>query len=96
LTISNDIIMGARAIADFLFPDDPGALRLVYRLVSEVPPEDQLPVFRLGTRLAARKSTLLQWIAKREEQPWITARERRLLRHSAPPQPNKYRRHQYR
>jgi hypothetical protein len=70
--LAGDLLEGAEEISEFLFGDDPdpGArrqrLRRTYRLTSEVKPADQLPVFRIGQLLFARRSTLLRWIAERE------------------------------
>ncbi len=57
--ISGDLILGAERIAEFLF-GDPGRRRDVYRNPA------QFPFFKWGTHIAARKSTLLAEIAKRE------------------------------
>ena len=56
-----DILLGAAAIAAFLF-GDAGARRKVYHLVETT----KFPVFRLGARLCARRSALLLWIAEQE------------------------------
>jgi hypothetical protein len=73
--VAGDLLEGAEEIAEFLFGGeaDPAArrarLRRTYRLTSEVKPADQLPVFRIGSLLFARRSTLLRWIAERERRP---------------------------
>jgi hypothetical protein len=70
--VAGDMLEGADEIGEFLFGDDPdpaarrARLRRTYRLTSEVKPADQLPVFRIGSLLFARRSTLLRWIAERE------------------------------
>ena len=73
--VAGDILEGADEIGEFLFGDDPDPsarrhrLRRVYRLTSEVKPDDQLPVFRIGSLLFARRSTLMRWITEREGKP---------------------------
>jgi hypothetical protein len=70
--LAGDMLEGAEEIGEFLFGDDPEPtarrhrLRRVYRLTSEVRPADQLPVFRIGSLLFARRSTLMRWITERE------------------------------
>src|SRR5580704_6976179 len=63
-----DLLRGGAEIAEFLF-DDPLQRRKVYHLAKT----SRLPVFRLGSLLCARKSTLLEWVARqerREPSPW--------------------------
>lgn len=57
-----DLLCGAEAIAEFLFGDR-RQRRKVYHLAETT----RFPVFRLGARLCARRSVLLQWIARQEE-----------------------------
>lgn len=57
-----DLLCGADAIAEFLFGDR-RQRRKVYYLAETT----RFPVFRLGTRLCARRSVLLKWIAWQEE-----------------------------
>ena len=61
--LGNDLLRGADAIAEFLF-GDPRLRRKVYYLTSEG--RVQLPHFRLGTTICARRSTLLRWIEAAE------------------------------
>jgi hypothetical protein len=63
--LADDVIRGAEAIAEELFGDR-AEKRAVYHLASEVAPEKRLPVFRLGSILCARRSTLRAWIADQE------------------------------
>ena len=66
-----DLLRGGAEIAEFLF-DDPQQRRKVYHLAKT----SRLPVFRLGSLLCARKSTLLDWVAhqeRRESTPWNIA-----------------------
>ncbi len=65
--LSDDLIEGAEGIAEEMFGDRKEK-RKVYRLVSEVKPEDRLPVFRLGAIICIRRSTLFAWISERERQ----------------------------
>jgi hypothetical protein len=58
---ASDLLRGADRIADFLF-GDPQQRRKVYHLART----SRLPVFRLGSLLCARKSTLLDWVARQE------------------------------
>jgi hypothetical protein len=69
LPLADDVLEGAAAIGDFLFGYDPSPAarrRRVYKLTSEVKPADRLPIFRVGSLIFARRSTLLAWIAQRE------------------------------
>lgn len=59
--LSDDMLRGADSIAEFVFGEQ-GHRRQVYHLAET----SRLPVFRLGSRLCARKSVLLQWIATQE------------------------------
>jgi hypothetical protein len=56
-----DLLEGAEQIADFLF-EDPSRARSVYHLAKK----EQLPVFRLGATLCARRSRLKAWIEEQE------------------------------
>jgi hypothetical protein len=60
--LSNDLLQGASQIALFLFGDGKQRRR-VYHLVQT----RRLPVFRIGTTLYARKSSLLTWIEQQEQ-----------------------------
>ncbi|MGJ0505760.1 MAG: DNA-binding protein [Methylocystis sp.] len=59
--IAGDVLDGADEIAVFLF-GDPKKRRRVYHLIER----GELPVFRLGAGIHARKSVLLAFIAERE------------------------------
>ena len=59
--LADDILRGADQIAEFLFGDR-GERRKVYHLTEKF----RLPVFRLGSVLCARKSTLTTWIEEQE------------------------------
>lgn len=58
---ANDLLCGADEIAQFLFGSK-GFRRKVYYLAACT----RIPVFRLGTKLCARRSVLLSWIAGQE------------------------------
>jgi hypothetical protein len=58
---ANDLLCGADEIAKFLFGPS-GSRRKVYYLAACT----RIPVFRLGTKLCARRSVLLSWIAGQE------------------------------
>ncbi len=53
-----DLLTGAEAIAAFM--------RVKPRRVYHLAETQRLPVFRLGTTLCARRSTLLRWIEEME------------------------------
>jgi hypothetical protein len=63
--LAHDLLRGADQIADFLF-DDAGQRRKVYHLAET----SRLPVFRLGSKLCARRSVLMAWIASQEKRVW--------------------------
>lgn len=60
-SLADDVLRGAGQIAAFLF-GEATARRRVYDLADS----GVLPVFRLGTTICARRSTLLAWITEQE------------------------------
>jgi hypothetical protein len=58
---ADDLLCGASEIAKFLFGPN-GSRRKVYYLAACT----RIPVFRLGTKLCARRSVLLGWIGSQE------------------------------
>ena len=62
-TLADDLLRGAEAIALFMFGDCQKR-RQVYHLAQT----GQIPVFKLGSTLCARRSTLISWIEVREAQ----------------------------
>lgn len=60
-SLSDDLLRGADRIAEFMF-GDAGERRKIYHLSEK----SRLPVFRLGSVLCARKSTLRAWIEDQE------------------------------
>ena len=56
-----DMLLGGAEIAEFLYGD-----RNVRRKVYHLAETSNLPVFRLGSRLCARRSVLLGWIIEQE------------------------------
>lgn len=56
-----DILKGAASIAAFLL-GSPSRRREIYYLVER----RGLPVFRLGAMICARRSTLMDWMARQE------------------------------
>jgi hypothetical protein len=60
-TIADDLLRGASAIAEFMFGD-----RRKRRQVYHLAQTGQLPVFKLGATLCARRSTLIAWIEAQE------------------------------
>jgi len=64
-SIASDLIVGAAAIARFIYgSDDERFQRRVYYLVTRC--KWPLPHFRLGNQIAARRSTILAWIEEQE------------------------------
>ena len=59
--LSNDILEGADAIAEFLFGSIESRRKVYY--LAEC---SKLPIFRLGSVLCARKSVLLEFISGQE------------------------------
>lgn len=59
--LADDILRGADEIAKFLFGER-GSRRKVYYLAERT----RIPVWRLGSTLCARRSVLLNWIARQE------------------------------
>ncbi len=60
--LADDLLEGAAAIAEFMFGDAKLRKKVYYLRRSS-----RLPLFLIGTRLCARKSTLLRWIRAQEE-----------------------------
>jgi hypothetical protein len=58
-TIADDLLVGAAPIATYLF-GSPSKRRQVYQLASK------LPLFRLGGKIAGRKSVLQRYMAQQE------------------------------
>jgi hypothetical protein len=66
--LADDLIESAEEIAEFFFGDrSQKSRRRVFYLAAKIDPAHRPPIFRLGAKLAARRSRLLQWIAEREE-----------------------------
>lgn len=61
--LADDLLRGADAIATFVF-GSPEHRRKVYYYASDA--KCRMPVFRIGTIICARKSTLLEWIERQE------------------------------
>jgi hypothetical protein len=60
---NDDVLRGALEIAAFLYKGDPMKnRRKVFHLVET----SRIPFFREGSKVCARKSTLLNWIAEQE------------------------------
>lgn len=62
--LADDLLRGADAIAEFVF-GSAKERRKVYYLATGAKAH-RLPVFRMGSVLCARKSSLLQWITTQE------------------------------
>ncbi|KAF0170346.1 MAG: Uncharacterized protein FD162_3564 [Rhodobacteraceae bacterium] len=63
VTLGDDLLHGADAIAKFMFGDAKHR-RKVYYLTGEA--TKGLPHFKMGSLICARKSTILTWIAEQE------------------------------
>jgi hypothetical protein len=63
--LAQDLLRGADEIADFLF-GDARQRRKVYHLAET----SRIPVFRLGSKLCARPTVLIAWIASQEGRGW--------------------------
>lgn len=61
--LANDILRGAPAIAEELFGSAEDRWK-VYNLVKH----NRLPIFRMGSVVCARRSSLRDWIAEQERQ----------------------------
>ena len=58
---ADDLLRGASAISEFVF-GDAGQRRKIFHLASS----SQLPTFKMGSMICARKSVLLDWVRKQE------------------------------
>lgn len=65
---ADDLLEGADEIAKFLYGPN-ASRRKVYYLAACT----RIPVFRLGTKLCARRSVLLGWIANQENRALFAA-----------------------
>jgi hypothetical protein len=68
---AKDMLRGADEIAAHLFGDS-ALRRKVYHLVAT----SNLPVFKLGSMICARKSVLLKWVAEQEARHTANSRMR--------------------
>ena len=59
---AQDLLRGAKQISGFLF-NDPAKRRKVYHLAAN----SNLPTFKLGSMLCARRSSLLNWVEEQEK-----------------------------
>ncbi|WP_441256203.1 DNA-binding protein [Bradyrhizobium sp. 482_C4_N1_1] len=62
--IADDLLEGAEAIARYMFGTGTATKR---RRVYHLAATSDLPLFRLGEIICGRRSTLLAWIAEREQ-----------------------------
>jgi hypothetical protein len=63
VNLADDLLRGADAIAEFVFGSAKHR-RKVYYLATEA--KLRMPVFRIGSVICARKSTLIEWIERQE------------------------------
>jgi len=75
-SIADDLLEGADQISTFIY-GDPSKRRKIYHLFAT----SDLPVFRLGEIICARKSRIREWIERQETRAQLTparlAEERR-------------------
>jgi hypothetical protein len=64
-SLADDLLRGADEIAGYLYGDSTQR-RKVFHLAET----SRLPVFRLGSKLCARRSVLIEWIAAQEKRGW--------------------------
>ena len=62
---ARDLLRGAEQIAQFLYGDH--ELRRKRRQIYHLAANSNLPVFKLGSRICARKSVLLTWVKDQEQ-----------------------------
>jgi hypothetical protein len=62
LELAQDLLHGAEEVAQYLYGDRE-LRRKIYHLVAT----SNLPVFKLGSMICARKSVLLKWIKDQED-----------------------------
>ncbi|PQO22007.1 hypothetical protein C2I36_15370 [Rhodobacteraceae bacterium WD3A24] len=62
-TLADDLLIGADAIALFVFGDVRHRRRIYYYATEA---KVRMPTFRMGNVICARKSTLLEWIVEQE------------------------------
>lgn len=62
-SLADDLLRGADAIATFVF-GSARHRRKIYYLATDA--KLRMPVFRLGSVICARKSTLIEWIERQE------------------------------
>ncbi len=64
-TLHDDLLIGAAAIADFIYGSTEYKYqRRVYYLTTQS--KRRLPWFRLGSQIAARRSSIMGWIEMQE------------------------------
>ncbi len=62
--LANDLLVGARQIARFLYGSDSDKER---RRVFHLTATSRIPFFKIGSRTCARKSVLRAWIKQQED-----------------------------
>jgi hypothetical protein len=82
---AEDFLRGAGAIAEFLFGNRE-LRRKAYHLVET----SNLPVFKLGSMICARKSVLLKWIQDQEERHAGENRKQSIRQKENPPAPAEF------
>jgi hypothetical protein len=64
--LPDDIIVGAEGISVALYGPEEGARETNIRRIYHAVAKGDLPTFKLGGRVHARRSTILAWIEKQE------------------------------
>lgn len=59
---AQDLLRGAEEIAEFLYGS-----RTLRRRIFHLAETSQLPVFRLGSMICARRSVLMRWVEEQEQ-----------------------------
>jgi hypothetical protein len=62
LELANDLLRGADEIAEFIFGS-----RHFRRKVYHLAATSNLPVFKLGSKICARRNVILQWVKNQED-----------------------------
>jgi len=66
VALADDLLEGADQIAEFLY-GDPKKRRKVYHIFSETKSNNKAPLFRMGSIICGRRSTLMKWISDQEK-----------------------------
>lgn len=62
--LGDDLLYGAKAIADYMFGDDS---KKIQRRVYNYCANKQIPFFKMGSTVCAKKSRIDEWIEKQSQ-----------------------------